>query len=83
MPIVNRLPINSNDDDEHYKVLIHRPTKIMRSYASFSLGSTIVVQQDGEPWTHGTVIGRCDHNHSNRPDIIKIIKTGHVVTGNS
>ena len=30
------------------------------------IGSTVVVQQeDGGPWTHGTIVGKGDHNHHN------------------
>ena len=48
MPIVNRLPINSNNDDEHSKALVNRQTKndknydSQRSYFSFSPGSSVV-----------------------------------------
>ena len=54
MPIVNRLLINSNNDDEHYEALINRQTKTDKNYAtsrryvSFSLGLTVSVQcEDG------------------------------------
>ena len=48
--MVNRQLINSNNDDEHYEVLVNRQTKndknydTSRSFASFSLGSTVAVQ---------------------------------------
>ena len=50
MPIVNRPPINSNNDDEHNEALINGQMRndknydASRNYASFSVGSTIVVQ---------------------------------------
>ena len=75
MPIMNRLPINLDNDDEHYEALINRQTKNDKKYDParifdlFSIGSTVMVQQeDGGPWTHG--IGRGDHNHYNRSYII-------------
>ena len=90
MPIINRLPINTNKDDEHYEALVTRETRndknydTTRSYDSFPIGSTVVVQQeDDRPWTHGTVVGRGDHNHNNRSYMIRISKTGGIVTRNS
>ena len=72
MSIINRLPINRNNDDKHYEALISEQTRndknydISRSYASFSIWCTVVVQwESGGPWTHGTVVGRGDHSHSN------------------
>ena len=84
------MPINSNNDDKHYEALVTRQTRnnknygTSRSYYSFSIWSTVVVQQeDGGPLIHGTVVGRGDHNHSNRCYMIRISKTGYVVTSNS
>ena len=31
MPIINRLPINSDNDDEHYEALISRHAKMIRN----------------------------------------------------
>ena len=78
LPVVNRQLINSNnDDDEPYEALVNIQTtndKIYdtsRSSASFSLGSTVVIQwEDGGPWTYGTVVERGDHKHSNRSYMI-------------
>ena len=90
MPIMNRLPINSDNDDEHYEAVVNRQTKIdktydtARNYASFSIGSTVVVQQeDGGKWTDGRVFGRGDHNHSNRSYTIRLTKTGCIINRNS
>ena len=50
MPVVSRLLINSNNDDEHYEGLVNRQIKddknhdTSRCYASFLLGSTVVAQ---------------------------------------
>ena len=56
MPIINRLPINSDNDDEHYEVLVNRQAKhdkkydTARNYDLFSIGPTIVVQWEvGRP----------------------------------
>ena len=43
----------------------------------------MVQQEDGGPWTYDTVVGRGDHNHSNRSCIIRITMIGHKVTRNS
>ena len=90
MPIINRLPINSNNDDEDYEVLVTGQTRnnmnyeTSRSYYCISIGSTVVVQQeDGGLWTHGTVVGRGDHSHSNRSYMIRFSKTDQVVIRNS
>ena len=48
MPIINRPPVNSNNNNEHYEAL-EKETKndknhdTSRNYASFLLGSTVVV----------------------------------------
>ena len=50
MPKVNRPLINANNNAEHYQALVSRQRKndknydISRSYASFSIGSTVVFQ---------------------------------------
>ena len=58
MPKINRPPVNSNNDDEHYEVLVKGQTNndknhdTSRNDASFLLGSTVVVQEkimDQEP----------------------------------
>ena len=89
MPRINRPPVNSNNDDEHHEALIkrHRRNDMNQdtsiNYTSFLFGSTVAAhQEDGGPWTHGTVVGRGDHNH-NRLHMIHITKTGKLITGNS
>ena len=50
MPIINRLPINSNNDNDHYEALVNRQTRkeknydTSRGYDSFSKRPTIVGQ---------------------------------------
>ena len=31
MPVINRLPINSGNDDENYEVLVNRQVKMVRN----------------------------------------------------
>ena len=57
MPIINRMPINTDNDDDHYEALLKRQTRndenydTARNYDLFSIGSTVAVQQeDGEMW---------------------------------
>ena len=90
MPIINRLPVNSNNDDGYYGVLVKRQPKnnkkhnTSRNDASFPIGSTGAVQQkDSGMLTHGTVVRRGLHNHNNRPFMICITKKGQLVTRNS
>ena len=48
-----------------------------RNYTSIPIGPTVLVQQeDGGPWTHGTVVGKGDHYHGNRSYTIHVAKTG-------
>ena len=77
MPILTRLPFNSNDKEVHYEALINGQTKndknhdTPRNNAFFLIGSTVVVQHyDGGPWTHGTIVGKGDDSHNNRSDTI-------------
>ena len=89
MPTINRLPINSGNDDEHNKVPVNRQRKKIRNMINqklcfFSIRSTLVVQcEDGKPWTHGTVVGRGDHNHSNRSYTTRLTKMDHLINRNS
>ena len=87
---MNRLPINSNNDDEYYDLLVTRQTRndknyvTARSYDSLSIDSTVTVQWEyGRPWTHGTVVGRGGQNHNNRSHVIRISERGQIVTRNS
>ena len=72
MPTFSRLLISINNDEEHCEVLVNRQTKDGKSRYSQKLcfhsgGSTVVVQcEEGELWTHGTIEGKCNHNHNER-----------------
>ena len=56
MPVVNRVPINSNNDDDHCEALVEREEKAdrnydtLRNYNSTLRGSAVVVQ-----WGYGTM----------------------------
>ena len=63
MPIINRLPINSDNHDEHYEALVNRQAKnnikydTARNYDLFSIESTVAFQQGQwgtvDPWHSG------------------------------
>ena len=37
-----------------------------RNYSILSIGSTIAIKrEDSDRWTHGTIVGKGDHNHYN------------------
>ena len=83
MPVINRPLTCRDNDEEHYEALIKRQTKddkhqgTPRNYVSIPIGSTVAVkQEDGGPWTHGTVEGKGDHDHHDRSYDIHIIRTG-------
>ena len=85
MPVINRLPMGIDNDDEHHKVLIIRQTKddkdTSKHFVSLPMGSTVVVQwEDGGSWTHGMTEGKDNHNHHDRSYYICITKTGRLVT---
>ena len=68
MPVLDRKPIGGDNDDEHQSRLIDRQHKNNNDaspvFASLPIGSAVAVQwEDGGPWTHGTIVGKADHNH--------------------
>ena len=82
MPIISRLPVGVNNDDEHYEELENRQTKDDKNqgtpskYVSIPMGCTVVVQhENGGPWTQDIVEGKGDHNHHERCYNIHITKT--------
>ena len=50
MPVINRIPINSDNAENYYEALVKRQTRndknycTARSYDLFSIGSTVAVQ---------------------------------------
>ena len=90
MPIINRISKNSDNIDDHYKAVVKRQIRndknyyAVRDYDLFSIGSTVVVQQEDDGlWIHSTIVGIGDHNHNNRSCTIRITRTGCIVTRNS
>ena len=75
LPIVNEPLIYFKNYDKHYKALVKRQKRMITlmiltgNYASFLLESSIAVQHK-----NGTMLGRGDHNSSNRLYILCITK---------
>ena len=87
MPVLEQKPIGEDYDDEHHSRLLERQHKNNNDaspiFASIPIGSAIVVQQeDGGPWTHGTVVNIGDHNHHNCTYIIQLMTNGRRITHN-
>ena len=52
-------------------------------FVSIPIGSTVAVQwEDGGLWTHGTIVGRGDHNHHNWSYNIQVTMMGRIITCN-
>ena len=89
MPLIDRKPISMDNDDEHNKNLMHRQGKngwhkdTSKIFTSIPMGSTVAVQwEDGGLSTHGTIIGKGNHNHHNRSYKIQVTNTGRIITHN-
>ena len=89
MPVINRLPIGIDNDVKHHKALVDRQCRndqdkdTSKNLVSLPIGSTLAVQQeDGGPWTHGTIEDKGNHNHHDRSYKICITKTGKIITHN-
>ena len=89
MPVINRAPINTNNDDDPYERSLERQEKTdqkydtHRNYNSIAIGSTVVAQQeDRELWTHGTTIYKGDHIHNDCSNSVHVTKTEWLITWN-
>ena len=83
MPVVNRLLIGSDNDEEHHNVLINRQGRndkdndTSKIFNQFSIGYTVAVQHED-----GTIKEKGDDNHHNRSYKIYITTTGKTITCN-
>ena len=75
MHVIDRKPVNVDNDDDHHIKLIHRQSKndtkndASQVFVSIPIGLTVAVQwEDGGLWTHGKILGR----------VITITTTGHI-----
>ena len=70
MPIINRMLISMDNDDEHHEALFKRQTRnyrkcdTARNFSILPIGSPAAIQkEDSDRWTLGTIVGKGDHNH--------------------
>ena len=89
MPVMDRLPVNTDNDDEHHKAVVNRQCRneqgkdTSKNFVSLTVGSTVMVQwEDRGPWTHGTIEVKDNDNHHDRSYKICITKTGKIITNN-
>ena len=87
MPVLDWKPIGTDSDDEHHSKLVDRQYKNNNDaspvFASLPIGSAVAVQQeDGRPWTPGTVVNTEDHNHHNQAYTIQLTTNGRRITCN-
>ena len=89
MPIINRLLIGFDNDEEHHTALIDRQNKnnkgkdTSKNLVSLPIESTVVVhREDRRPWSHGTIEAKDNYDHHDRYYKIHITKTRKIVTHN-
>ena len=87
MPVLDWKPIGKDYDDEHHSRLLKRQHKnnndVSPIFASIPIGSAVVVQQeDGWPWTHGTVVDIGDQNHHGHTYVKQLTTNGRKITCN-
>ena len=82
MPVIDRTPINTNNDDDHYERSLERQEKAdqkydtLRNYNSIAIGSTVVAQQEyGGLWIHGTTRDKGAHIHNDCSNSVHVTKT--------
>ena len=85
MPVLDWKPIGKDYDDEHHSRLLERQHKndndASTIFESIPVGSAVAVQQeDGGPWTHGTVVSIGNHNHHDCTYIIQLTRNGRWIT---
>ena len=90
MPIINKAPVNTDNDDDHYEALVNRQMKVdknydtLRNYRYIPIGSTVAVQrEDGGPGNYRTIVEKCDPHHNDRSYKVKVTMTGWLTTRNS
>ena len=87
MPITDCKPLVEDCDDDHHAKIIKRQQKNNNDtaviFSCIPIGSTVAVhQEDGVPWTHGTVVGIGNHNHHNKSYTIQSTTNGRCITHN-
>ena len=87
MSVLDHKPIRQDCDDNHYGKLMDRQQKNDNDtppvFPCIPTGSAVMVQQeDGRPWTYGTVVDSGNHNHHGTSYIIQLTTNGRCITWN-
>ena len=89
IPVIDRKLVSVENDDKHHKNVMHRQGKNNPNndaspvFLSIPIGSTVVVQwKDRGLWTHGTIVGKGNHNYHNQSYKIQVTTTGRIITCN-
>ena len=87
MPILDHKPLVEDCDDECHAKLTEGQQKnnndTSATFPCIPIGSAVAVQQeDGGPWTHGTVVCTGNHNHHNKSYTIQLTTNGRCITCN-
>ena len=87
MPVIDHKPLIEDYDDHHHAKIVERQQKNNNDtaviFSCIPIGSAVAVQQeDGGPWTHGTVVGIGKCNHHERFYTIQLTTNGRHITCN-
>ena len=87
MPVLDCKPLVEDFDDDCHAKLIERQQKnntdTSAIFLCIPIGSAVAVQQEnGGPWTHGTVVGTGDHNHHDKSYTIQLTTNGRCIICN-
>ena len=87
MPVVDQKSLGQDHDDDHHIKLVERQRKNDNDtspvFSNIPIGSAVAVQcKDSSLWTHGTVVGKGDHNHHDRSYVIQLTINGRHISRN-
>ena len=84
---MDQKPIGQDCDDNPHTKLVDRQRKNDNDtspvFSNIPIGSAVAVQhEDSSPWTHGTVVGKGNHNHHGRSYVIQLTNNGRCISRN-
>ena len=90
MPVIDRKPINIDNDDKQHKNLTHRQginyqnnnTSQNLYVYPYTVNCSSSMKKMGDHATHSTIVGKGNHNHHNRSYKIQVTNTGRIITCN-
>ena len=82
MPVINWKPIGQDCDDDHHTKLVEWQRKNDWYITSIFKYSHMVSCSCSSPWTHGTVVGKGNHNHHDRSYVIQLTNNGRCISRN-